>query len=394
MSTQTNKIIMKLKHNFELSTINDDTYRHDPLSSHNNKSDSELQISSYRYLTTLSKLHVDSIKMSSRGKIFFCIYHINNSNTPFLEYLLYKYPSDKNDLCIFPFIRRDNTISIKKQIADFMKNINISHFKWNIKGHIIQNKDLYILIKAARPHREFSNMILKRNNQWWWCLIDEICNQKHVVNFPIHSSVTNLFLHNPILIYLYDSDGNKMDIPRGLYYGTFSQLAPFYFVFGPKQTVKGRYGPYYYLGSYNKIIRYAAWSPEYTEIKHKDLPIADENGKLIEGGGIIRYAVFLGKLKVLLNHPHDHIFETSLIDKNNLTFQLRMEDRSGEWAKTYKSLYYGRAKIQAEKILKWRANPGFVTKNFQQQIPLTMHILDTKTLKPNWDPYEKKYYIE
>ena len=147
--------------------------------------------------------------------------------------------------------------------------INISHFKWNIKGHIIQNEDLYILIKAARPYREFSNMILKRNNQWWWCLIDEICNQKRVVNFPIHSSVTKLFLHNPILIYLYDSDGNKMDIPRGLYYGTFSQLAPFYFVFGPKQTVKGRYGPYYYLGSYNKIIRYAAWSPEYTEIKHK-----------------------------------------------------------------------------------------------------------------------------
>ena len=101
MSTQTNKIIMKLKHNFELSTINDDTYRHDPLSSHNKKSDSELQISSYRYLTTLSKLHVDSIKMSSRGKIFFCIYHINNSSTPFLEYLLYKYPSNKNDLCIF-----------------------------------------------------------------------------------------------------------------------------------------------------------------------------------------------------------------------------------------------------------------------------------------------------
>jgi len=392
---QTNKIMMKLQTNFEFPTIPGDIYKHNTFATHNQDDTPEFQISTFRYLSTTSKLDIDKISISSKHKIFFCIYHINDSNTPFLEYLLYKYPLQKNDLCIFPFTKRDTTISIKKQITNFMKTeIKVASLKYDIKGYIIRNGNLYILMQGVWNRREFSNMILKRNNQWWWCLIDEICNQRRVANFPIHSSVTNLFLRNPKLIYLYGSDGKKMDIPRGLYYGTSSQLAPFYFVFGPKQTVKGRYGPYYYLGTYNKIIRYAGWSTEYKEIKHKDILIADQNGKLVKGGGIIRYAVFLGKLKVLLNHPQDDILQTTDILPDSLAFQHRLEDRDGHWAKSYNSLYYGRAKIKGRNERKWRINPGFVTKNFSQQIPLTMHILDKKTLKTNWDPYEDKYYIE
>ena len=80
--------------------------------------------------------------------------------------------------------------------------------------------------------------------------------------------------------------------------------------------------------------------------------------------------------------------------KNTLEFQLRLEDRDGEWATHYDSLYYGRANIKSASPKYWRANPGFVTKNFNQQIPLSMHILDTKTLKTNWDPHYYKYYIQ
>ena len=67
---------------------------------------------------------------------------------------------------------------------------------------------------------------------------------------------------------------------------------PFILSSDQNKTVSGRYGPYYYLGSYEKIIRYAGWSPEYTPLKKNNVSIADEHGQLIEGGGIIRYAVF------------------------------------------------------------------------------------------------------
>jgi len=387
-NTYTNSIIMHLQDQLDTPIIATNIKKNNPLM----PKKQYFKQGTYQYLTTRS-IDFENIPYNKNQKIFLCIYRIQHTDQPFLEYLLYKYPKSQCDICIFPYLRRNPKKEIKTQIIDFFKStINIPHLKWTTKGYIIEENNIYLLINIPRqvtPHEH----ILRRESEWWWCLIDEICNQRHIVNFPIHESVTNLFFKNNDLIYLRAVTGKKMPIPRALYYGTYSPIAPFYFVFGPKQTVTGRYGPYYYLGSYEKIIRYAGWSPEYTLIKKNNITIADENGKLTEGGGIIRYAVFLGKIKVLLNHPHDK----KNIDvplKNTLEFQLRLEDRDGEWSAHYDSLYYGRAKIKSTPPRYWRANPGFVTKDFNQQIPLSMHILDTKTLKTNWDPHYYKYYIQ
>ena len=180
--------------------------------------------------------------------------------------------------------------------------------------------------------------------------------------------------------FLYSKNGEKIETPRALYYGTEKQIAPFYFIFGPKQTIKGRYGPYYYLGTYNKSIRYAAWTTKYERQS---------------AGAILRYAVFLGKLKVLLNHPQDIKEKASKEVNKELGFILKMEDKEGLWAKNYTSLYNGRAQIPlAHGTERWRLNPGFITKDFKQQIPLTMHIFDQSTTKRNWDATYTKYYIE
>ena len=149
-----------------------------------------------------------------------------------------------------------------------------------------------MLFHLPRETDFLGDHILRRGSEWWWCLIDEICNQRHVVNFPIHQSVTNLFLQNPDLIYLKNTKGDNYPVPRALYYGTYAPIAPFYFVFGPKQTVGGRYGPYYYLGSYEKIVRYAGWSPEYTSLKKNNVSIADEHGQLIEGAALFAMLFF------------------------------------------------------------------------------------------------------
>ena len=37
--------------------------------------------------------------------------------------------------------------------------------------------------------------------------------------------------------------------------------------------------------------------------------------------------------------------------------------------------------------------PEYILKNFEQQVPLSYHEIDKKTLKPTWDPTHKKYNI-
>ena len=346
------------------------------------------------YLRTFKE--TKNIKKKKIKKIFFSIYRIQTENDkPFIEYLLYKYPQKDKDICIFPFITPTKDKTIKEEINDMMiKTLKYGDLKWAYKGYIERKNNVYLLIKlTGEKQKLFSQRVLMRNTQWWWCLIDEICNKRHILNFPVHELVTNLFYNNPILIYLRDTQGYNLPIPRSLYYGSYAQLLPFYFVFGPKLSVKGRYGPYYYMGVYKKAIRYAAWAQDYKSHTHAGIKITDKHGKLLKGG-IVRYAVFLGKLKVLLNHPQDP--KDDILNKlyqKKFGFQLRLEDREGKWAKQYDSLYYGRAKMKEINTL-WRLNAGYVTKNFDQQTPLTMHILDKNTLSLNWDPFYDKYYIE
>ena len=38
---------------------------------------------------------------------------------------------------------------------------------------------------------------MTKENNLWWCLIDEICNHRTVLTFPVHKSVFNLFYSNP-----------------------------------------------------------------------------------------------------------------------------------------------------------------------------------------------------
>ncbi len=124
--------------------------------------------------------------------------------------------------------------------------------------------------------------------------------------------------------------------------------------------------------------------------------ITDENGKW-DRGGIARYAVYLGdNIKVLLNHPLDretYLPEANLIHKI-LPFKAKIVDPLGIWTQEYSSLYYGKIKIPEIKGGVWRATPGWVTRDFNQQIPLTFHFIDKKTLGANWDSKNDNYYIE
>ena len=39
-------------------------------------------------------------------------------------------------------------------------------------------------------------------------------------------------------------------------------------------------------------------------------------------------------------------------------------------------------------------NPRYVVKQFEQQLPLSLHLVDMKSLKDTWDPVYTGYQIE
>ena len=65
----------------------------------------------------------------------------------------------------------------------------------------------------------------------------------------------------------------------------------------------------------------------------------------------------------------------------------------GQWTKKYDSLILGNIKYKNISGY-YNINTEFITKNHNQQIPLSLHLLDMSSLKNNWDPTYTKYKIK
>ena len=166
-------------------------------------------------------------------------------------------------------------------------------------------------------------------------------------------------------------------------------------------------GPYYYFGTFRKAVRYAGWTSTYKPRKMGDKFIADENG-LYEKGGIVRFALFLGKTKAFLNLPYDdddyseRYYNRIRLNPTNKSYEdlkLKLHDHDGKWAKNYDSAYVGRTRLANGGLL--MKNQEFITRSFEQQNILTYHELDKQTLvydkrqqKFKWDPNYNKYQIK
>ena len=142
-------------------------------------------------------------------KIFICVYLIvNDSNRinvtiPYLKYLLFKYDNKRKkfpNTCIFPFILSKKTDYESQADKLLQKLLGI---KIKTDGFIESKKNLFFFYnytKKTNPIIHIPNKSSKE--QLWWATIDEICNQKKIIYFPIHSSVWELFLSYSNLIYI------------------------------------------------------------------------------------------------------------------------------------------------------------------------------------------------
>jgi hypothetical protein len=334
------------------------------------------------------QINFKKINIIKESKVFCCIYRINkNNNKSFLEYLLYKYSTP--DIFIFPFKKinpNQNPLKTANKLS-----IDLTNSDMKCGGYLQFNNNFYFFYENKETHA-FEHK--KRSDTLWWVLIDEICNHNKILNFPIHKSTYKLFYINPSLIYL-KLNKKKIQIPVAAYYGDTLELIPYVSSLGLRANTLRLFGPYYYFSSYIKAFAWGGWTSNYKPRYILDKKITDDNGKYKQGG-VIRWALFLDNCYVLL-YQKNNLFYDLIHDLNNAYKNKKkgkiLKHGVSKWTDKYDSLFLGNIKYKNLSGF-FNINPEIVLKDFNQQISLTSHNIDTKTLKHNWDPNYKNYLIQ
>lgn len=343
----------------------------------------------------------------------------NNKNGPYLKYLLMK--DNLTDILFFPEVElMDYSELTSKKIImlaqiqlyyliqlnnnqlnniNLDKNDNYSKYDKNIivKGFYLNEDVIHIFF-------DLSECILSidctyRKSQLWFCLIDEIINYNKVCSLNIDVSVIHFFITNIDFCYLKNKNNENYELPIVGYVGIQPNKLNFTYTFGTLVKDKNAImGPYYYFTDYKSSIRDGGWSETGMETKDNDIIITDNEYGRFKQGGIVRFALFLGKNKIvenLFNDKNDNseIKKERLSDKNlNRDMEvltMRISDHAGKWSEHNDSVFLGKIELDNGSYLK--NTPIIVLKDYHQQIPLSYHYIDKSYLHEKYD--ENENYI-
>jgi hypothetical protein len=301
-----------------------------------------------------------------------CAYQILNKNmNPFLQFLLVN--DEKENYLSFPSV---NILTITEKFAlsnsfDLLSYIQSFLEEISEKLLILENnkfmgfhldkktKTLFLFYDLSDCFLNIS--LVYKKSKMWFCLVDEIINKQHVCGINIDSNVTTFFLLNQQFITLTNDLGHKIEHAVVCYIKKEIGQLNFTHYFGlSKMDINPAFlGPYYY----------------FTDFENALYSINDEKK------GLIRFAVFLGKMLVKLNYPEDSIDSSDLKReklKGSIKEQLtmRITDYNGLWADNYDSCFIGKIKLDNGDIL--GNTPLFVVKKYKQQFSLTYHYINSK----------------
>jgi hypothetical protein len=356
-------------------------------------------------INKILKKNIDTEGIEPNTQIHICLYQVlfkNNSTfeNPYLQYLMYKYQKSDNvnEVFTFPFInyKGGNIRSIIKKVIKGISGIENPIYK----GFKMYEGNIFVFFEHINTNYVFKQ--LQSTNKYWFVLMDEICNKRKVLNYNIHSSVTQLFLENPDLIYLYDNKNNTFEIPTVAYRGDHIDILAYLAAFGQRRSTRSRFGPFYTLGTINWALRYAGWSKNYQKHVFQGKSISDNNGKYNKCG-LIRYAIFLGDLEkyyVLLNNKKnyfnyllEHQDTNKDLSKSELeVFERRKMKETGKWSSHYKSLVIPKIKY-TKNTGYFNINTEYIISDSNNKISLSIHEIDSKSLGPIWVPLHNNYKI-
>jgi hypothetical protein len=214
--------------------------------------------------------------------------------------------------------------------------------------------------------------------------IDDIINQRHTFSWKIESSVTNLFIDYEELIYLQDHRGELVETPMSAYRGEYYKMVGVLAGLGvPRSGPYSSLGPYFKFADYARSIRFGVVTLNGKSQYVGDEKITRDDTPVFTRGGLVKYVLFLGNTKVLLNLPTDPDDDSSesirlAAARPFIKDTLKLRDSAGKWASEYDSIMQPLITIHDSEQNRPRVlDPQVVVKNFKQQHPIQYVYLDT-----------------
>jgi hypothetical protein len=336
-------------------------------------------------------------------KIHICAFHINMSGTiPFLEYFFRK--NKKNDQInadkfVFPSFTYEGDIDPLIRAETIMELLMYAYkcpTSFLYEGFLQDDthSNYYLFFNCS--NEEIGVHDLYRDNEMWLLTMDEILNTKEVCgNFFVDQEVTQFFEENPDFIYLKNKYNKNYEVPVIAYIGTTATKSSYISIFGNgKSDEKSIFGSNYYFYDYNTSAKMAIDEENSRKNTNttsvKPVTIMNWlNSTEMEGCSIIRFALFMGKTHVITNcskdpsdsseTTHEMLKEDSTcatLSHRQLINYLRISDRGSSWTEEYDSVFLGKG-VELDDDTVMNHSNTYVTKNYEQQIPLSCHFLES-----------------
>ena len=350
------------------------------------------------------KTDVDDADIPLDTRVNMCIYQINQGmdNLPFLEFLLYMEGGEKEKggcALTFPYIYTRHTKSgLVDQCTPAMAALFSDPDTVKYVGFVHDKSQRRCTLFFNKTHIPHFNGIpfMQANNRWFWTLSTEIFNERQMMQFAISDEVVSFFNRHSTVMQL-KMNGRVLESPSALYAGKHFNYVSYMAEFGVKKaSTRAHFGPYYYFVSFSGAMRYACYSMGFEPHVLDDGTSLTTNahGKHTRGG-IVRFAVFLGRCRAFFMNGDEDRSELSMYWANQDPFvkaKLALRDINGDWTRSFNSAYVGEYELNIGGKTKNRI-PNWTIKDYDNQIPLSCHEIDMKSVPNEYDSEFANYKL-
>ncbi|NCA21326.1 MAG: hypothetical protein EBS86_09345 [Crocinitomicaceae bacterium] len=336
------------------------------------------------YYPAIDKLNHNTDELDDSGIFFICEYSINSDGLlPFLQFDLIRTVTRELSFLCFPYKNKECT-----------SLMSLSNFKGFIRER--ENKNVYLFFET--DNNKPANKKKER------VLAEEIINKQSVFDYAINAIVYDFFVnkYNEFL-FLTDARGKLYEPPCVVYYGDEKNGGDFAAAFGVSPSSRDALvGPYYYFTDYENAVKNSRRHPSKQSVHKYSKRISDDSGVYYDKGRVLRFALFLGNTKIVMNHPDDPTDESEtkkqLLNEaaqdlkmmmsenqnqqnqqnqqkrgnyNQLKQTMRVSDHDGHWTNEYDSLFVNDYLI-LDDGKELNEGPYWVVKEYKQQLFLNL----------------------
>ena len=289
------------------------------------------------------------------------MYKINtDGKSPFLEFGLNSDPDTKE--CYFMELSREDACQLESREL--------------MKGFMEHNNKAYLFIHIDNEHRVGVQMM-----PWFvpgiqFAVVDELMNTHTIYDYRIDTQVVDYFDDNRHFLFLHDTDYNVYEIPCVGYVKTDHRNSRFTQVFGTEREDTSSFlGSGFYFTSYDRM----TMNPSSSIGKYLQTMLCN-TCDVSQNMVICRFLMFLGNMKVILNHPDDSVDSSftkeTMLEHNDTRHHakmtMRITDHDATWHTTHDSVYVGNLVLDDDSELD--IGPIWAVKEHDQQLCLEYRV--------------------